>query len=340
MTNAPNPAHILQVGLGFWASKTLLSAVEIDLFTELAEGSQSRAELETKLALHPRSSADFLDTLVALGFLAREGDGDRARYANTPETALFLDRRGPAYVGGLLKMASARLYAVWGSLLEGLRTGRPQNEIAKGGDFFETVYSNPAALEEFLSAMAGISAGPCMALAEKFDFGRYKTLTDAGGASGVLAMCVARRHPHIKATTIDLPPVAPIAKRAIAAAGLAERIEVASGDFFRDPLPRADVITMGHILHDWDLDEKKKLIRAAYDALPEGGAFIAVDTIIDDARRENAFGLLMSLNMLMETPGGFDYTGADFARWCREIGFSRVEVLPLGGPTSAAIAIK
>jgi len=156
----------------------------------------------------------------------------------------------------------------------------------------------------------------------------------------VLSMALASHHPHLECTTYDLPVVAPIAERAIAAAGLSDRVSVASGDFFANGLPSADVITMGLILHDWNLDRKLHLIRSAYDALPDGGAFIVVENLIDDARRENAFGLMMSLNMLIEFGDAFDYTGADFAGWCRDIGFSDVEVLPLAGPASAGVAYK
>jgi hypothetical protein len=134
--------------------------------------------------------------------------------------------------------------------------------------------------------------------------------------------------------------VEPIAERNIAAAGLSDRVAVASGDFFEDPLPNADVITMGLILHDWDLDRKMQLIGSAYEALPEGGALIVIENLIDDARRENAFGLMMSLNMLIEFGDAFDYTGSDFAGWCREVGFRDVEILPLTGPSSAGIAYK
>jgi hypothetical protein len=336
-----DPGQILQLGLGFWASKTLLSAVELGLFTQLGDGPKSRHELESRLGLHSRSSRDFLDALVALGLLTRDGNADAARYANTPETAAFLDAKSPMFIGGLLEMANQRLYPFWNDLTEALRSGLPQNEIkTTGKPVFEAIYADPDRLEQFVRAMGGITTGPALALADKHDFSRYRTLVDAGGASGVLSICIAKRHPHLRAITVDLPPVEPIARRTIAAAGLSERIEAASVDFFAEPLPKADVVTMGKILHDWALPEKLKLVRAAYDALPKGGAFIAIDSIIDDGRRENAFGLLMSLNMLIETPGGFDYTGADFARWCRRAGFSRIEVLPLAGPTSAAIAIK
>lgn len=118
------------------------------------------------------------------------------------------------------------------------------------------------------------------------------------------------------------------------------RIEVVSGDFFEDELPKADVVTMSNILHDWNLEKKKILVRKAYEARPEGGAFIAIENLIDDARRENAFGLLMSLNMLIEFGDAFDYTGENFREWCSEAGFRRFEVIPLAGPTSAAVAYK
>ena len=188
--------------------------------------------------------------------------------------------------------------------------------------------------------MTGFQAGNFMMLAEKFDFSKYKTVSDIGGALGLLSRIVAQRHPHLGFNTFDLPPVAPHAQQRVDDAGLTDRIQVVAGDFFADNLPKADVVTMGNILHDWNLEQKKVLIKKAYDALPEGGAFIAIENLIDDARRENLFGILMSLNMLIETGDGFDYTGADFRNWCSEIGFKRFEVIPLAGPTSAAIAYK
>ena len=191
-----------------------------------------------------------------------------------------------------------------------------------------------------MNAMSGISAGNFMALAKKFDFSKYETLCDVGGATGQLSVFVAREHANIECTTFDLSVVAPIAEKNIAAAQLSARVKVATGDFFQDELPKADVITMGMILHDWNLENKKVLIKAAYDALPEGGCFIAIENIIDDARRENAFGLMMSLNMLIEFGEAFDFTAADFRGWCEEAGFKKFDVIPLAGPASAAVAYK
>jgi predicted O-methyltransferase YrrM len=338
---ALDPSQIIQVGLGFWASKTLLSAVELELFTQLGGEELTGAELGERLGLHPRGTYDFLDTLLALGFLERDGAGPDGRYRNTAETAAFLDRRRPTYVGGLLEMCNSRLYRFWGDLTEGLQTGQPQNEIRQTGtSMFEELYRDEARLEQFMDAMRGIQMGNFHALAERFDFSRYERVCDVGGATGQLSLTLATRHPHLRCTSFDLPVVEPIAKRTIEAAGLSDRVRTAAGDFFTDPLPTADVITMGNILHDWNLDGKLHLIRHAYEALSAGGALIAIENIIDDDRRENAFGLMMSLNMLIEFGDAFDYTGNDFAGWCTEIGFRNVEIVPLNGPTSAAIAYK
>ena len=336
-----SPARIMEVGMGFWPSKVLLSAIELRLFTELGARAMTGGELQAALQLHPRANPDFLDTLVALGFLHRDGDGAVARYRNTEETALFLDRASPQFIGGFLEMANARLYPFWGDLTDGLRTGQPQNEIKHtGASMFAELYSKPDRLELFMDAMTGISAGNFRAFAEKFDFSRYLTLCDVGGATGQLSMLAAQRHPHLQCTSLDLPAVTEIASRKIAAAGLADRVTARSLDFFAKPLPKADVITMGMVLHDWNLEKKLHLVRAAYEALPPGGAFVVVENLIDDARRENAFGLMMSLNMLIEFGEAFDFTATDFFGWCREAGFRTMEVIPLGGPASAGVAYK
>ena len=339
--NALTPARIMEVGMAFWPAKVLLSAIKLGLFTELGSWSKTAGELREALGLHQRSEPDFFDTLVALRFLERDGDGSEAKYRNTPETALFLDRNSPAFMGGFLEMANDRLYPYWGDLEEGLRTGKPQNELKNGGaGMFEELYSKPERLEQFMDAMAGISATNFHALAEKFDFSRYKTLCDVGGAAATLSTIVATKHPHLRCVSADLPAATAIAAKKIEAAGLTHCVEVTDIDFFRDDLPKADVITMGMILHDWNLEKKMMLVKKAYDALPEGGAFIVIESLIDDARRENAFGLMMSLNMLIEFGEAFDYTGADFDRWCREVGFKRTEVMHLTGPASAGIAYK
>ena len=334
----PDPGHILQTGLAFWASKTLLSAVEMEVFTELAKHPANAQTLQGRLGLHPRSARDFFDALVALGFLLRDENGV---YSNTPATELYLDRRKPSYIGGMLEMCNHRLFRFWADLTEALRTGEPQNEVKHGSPkLFETLYADPARLKEFLRAMTGISRGANMTIARQFPWAQYKTVVDAGTAQGDLVAQIALANPDIQGIGFDLPEVAPIFEDYIAEHGLGSRVRFEAGSFFNDPLPKADVVTMGHILHDWDLEQKRLLVRRAYEALPDGGAFIVYDALIDDERRTNAFGLMMSLNMLIETPGGFDYTGADCCAWMREAGFRETRVEHLVGPDSMVIGIR
>lgn len=341
MNEQLDPSHIMQTATAFWGSKVLLTAVELDLFTVLGDGTSSASQLGERLGLHPRGTYDFFDALVSLKFLDREGDGPEGKYKNTPQTAAFLNKKSPTYIGGLPQMLNARLFGFWNDLGTALKTGKPQNEIKRGQkSIFEELYSNQASLGQFLDAMTGFQAANFAALAEKFDFSKHKTVSDVGGALALLSRIVGARHPHLTFTSFDLPPVAPLAQKHIKAGGMESRITAVAGDFFKDDLPKADVVTMGNILHDWNLEKKKILIRKAFEALPQGGAFIAIENIIDDARRENTFGLLMSLNMLIESDDAFDYTGADFRGWCGEAGFKGFELLPLAGPTSAVIAYK
>jgi len=333
----PQPDHIMQVGLGFWASKTLLSAVEMELFTELAKQPADLETLQRRLGLHQRSARDFFDALVALKFLERR-DG---RYYNTPSTDFFLDKGKPSYIGGILEMANRRLYPFWSYLTTALRTGLPQNEV-KGGnpDVFAAIYAEPAQLREFLKSMSGISRAANLAIAGGFPWSKYHNVVDVGTAQGDLIVQVALANPYIEGIGFDLPEVQPIFEEFVEANGLSGRVKFTPGSFMDQPLPKGDVVMMGHILHDWSLEIKRMLVHKAYEALVDGGAYIVYESIIDDDRLVNAFGLLMSLNMLIETPGGFDYTGADCSEWMKQAGFRETRVEHLVGPDSMVIGIK
>jgi len=331
-----SPENIFKVGLGFWGSKVLLSAIELGLFTRLAQPPLSEAALREQLGLHSRSTHDFLDALVALGFLQREN----GLYCNSPDADQYLDKNKPTYLGGIFEMANARLYDFWNSLTEALRTGQPQNESKHGGELFEVLYSDPKRLKGFLQAMTGLSRESGKAIAQKFPWARYEHFIDIGAAQGGVPVQLALAHPHLRGGGYDLPQVGPIFQEYVVSHGLADRIQFHPGNFMQDPLPEAQVLLMGHILHDWDLAQKKQLLSKAYAALPQGGALIVHEAIIDDERRKNAFGLLMSLNMLIETPGGFDFTGADCMGWMKEVGFKEAYVEPLSGPDSMVVGVK
>lgn len=337
----PSPDQIMQVGSGFWPSKVLLAAVDLGLFTHLADGGLRASEIERKLDLHPRATRDFLDALLSLGFLEREGVENDPLYRNTPETGAFLNEADPRYIGGALDIFNNLIYEKWANLEESLKTGEPRSIIEESGEsFFDELYSDPERLKEFMEGMAGLSAGNFHAFVEEFDFSDYETMTDVGGALGNLSRLVAQRESHLSVTTLDLPPVTELAEQKIRNDGLGDRIEAVARDFTEEPIPDADLVTASLILHGENLQGKKMLIDKIYDAVNAGGTFVAIDNIIDDERRENTFGLLMSLNMLIQFGDAFDYTGAQFEQWATEAGFDDVEISHLNGPTSMAIAHK
>ena len=331
-----SPDDIMRLGMAFWGSKALLSAVDLGVFTALAERSLECGELATRLGIHERSARDFFDALVALNMLVRDGD----RYGNTRAADFFLDRNKPSYIGGFLELANNRLYSMWDALTVGLRSGKPQTDTKDGGELFETLYADPEKLAEFLGAMTGISIGVSKALAEKFPWQEYKSFVDIGCAQGCALVQVALRHAHLTGGGFDLPPVGPIFDTYVKSMGLEHRLRFHAGDFFVDEMPPADVLIMGHILHNWNSEQKKLLLEKAYGAVSPGGALVAYEWLIDEERRDNALSLLMSLHMLMETPGGNNFTGSECCAWMHEAGFSETRVEHLLGPSSMVVGMK
>jgi hypothetical protein len=335
--DAPPPDHIMEVGFGFQASKTLLAAVSLGVFDALAAGPKTRAELEDDLGLHPRASSDFLDALVALDLLDRDG----GQYRNTLATDTYLVSDRPSYLGGSLEMANDRLYGFWENLEEALRTGQTQNELEDNEThpFEGVVYQDDAILEQFLEAMTGLSLGVANALATTFPWHEYDTVVDLGTSEGVVPKRIAEENDHVTAVGVDLPRVEPYFRAFTGDSPATDRIEFRRGDFFADePLPPADVYVLGHILHDWGLDEKREILRKVAEAVEPGGAIVVYGTMIDEERREAETALLMSLNMLVETPDGFDYTPSQCIEWLHEAGFEGGEAKALPGPERMVLA--
>jgi len=332
----PTPDHLIEIGFGFQASKTLLSAVTLGVFDALSDTPQTKEQLEDVLGLHQRSSADFFDALVALGVLNRE-DGV---YRNTPEAEAFLVSGKPSYIGGMFEMANDRLYPFWSDLEEGLKTGQPTNELEDEYSHpFEAIYETDDRLEQFVGAMTGMSMGVANVLAHEFPWQEYETVLDLGTSEGIVPKRIAEENDHIRAIGVDLPRVEPHFQELTGESPGADRIEFRSGDFFgEEPLPDADVYVLGHILHDWSLDERQQILDKVAAGVNDGGAVIVYGTMIDKDRRENEMGLLMSLNMLVESPNGFDYTHSECIEWLREAGFTDPRIEQLPGPESMVVA--
>ena len=325
MSSTDSLKGILELGYAFRGAKALMSAVEFGVFTALAEGPLEGDALRHRLGLAERGARDFFDALVALGLLYRDGAG---QYANSPAADLHLDARKESYVGGLFENLNAREYPLWATLTEALRTGRPQTGFETYAHF-GPLFSDPQRLAFFVKAMTSASHAPARALANKFPWDRYETFVDVGTAQGCVPAQIALAHPHLTGAGFDLPILGATFERYVKERDLSERIRFVPGDFFVDPLPPADVLIMGRVLHNWDLGKKRMLLQKAFAALPPGGALIAYERLIDDARSTSATGLLSSLNMLILTEGGFDFTAADCTGWMRDAGFREARCEPL-----------
>jgi hypothetical protein len=330
------PDDILEIGFAFRKSRALLSAIEFGVFTVLADGPLAEGALAARLGIHERGARDFLDTLVSLGLLERDG---ASHYANAPMAAAYLDARQPSYLGGLFEYLNERMYPAWAKLTSALRTGKPQaGPSAAGG--FSTFYSDGAAADSFLRGMTGASLLVGRALAGSFPWTEHSTFADVGTAQGGIAVEIARAHPHLRGIGFDLSSVERPFNDYVRGSGVRERVSFQAGDFFKDPLPRVDVLILGRVLHNWDVPIRQMLLDKAHAALPRDGALVVHDALIDDARQERPHCMLSSLNMLIQTAGGSEYTAADCRGWMQAAGFTRTRVVPLAAMQTAVIATK
>jgi hypothetical protein len=339
MPDGPSPQNIFTVGYSYIAARALFSANELGVFTALAEEPRSGDTLVRALDLHPRGAKALLDTLVSLGLLDREGED---LYRNTPEGDRFLVKGRADYAGGLLDLLGGHVWHNVNGLTDTIRTGREQSKSrdTENGNVFDELYGNEELLKTFVTAMSALSIEPSHALTTAFPWHDYRSVVDIGTAEGRFPVTLARAHSHLAVGGFDLPPIGPIFTDYVARNGLADRISFTPGDFFADDLPSADVLVMGHVLHDWDLPEKKTLLRKAFEALPQHGALVVYEAIIDDDRRTNVLGLLTNLAMLTETSAGSDYTAAECTAWMREAGFARCSVEQLTASHSMVVGYK
>jgi SAM-dependent methyltransferase len=312
------PAGIIRLGNMFCDAKALLTAVELNLFTVLDEkGSATQEEIRTTLELHGRGLSDWLNLLTALGVLEREN----GRYSNGTGAASFLVRGKPSYVGGFLERSNRNLYPAWGRLSTALRTGEQQS-----GSNFEEVTKNQHILRQFVGMMDGLTNVVGPELAQKFDWSAHASVLDVGGARGNLCSIIVKEHPHLAGHVFDLPAMAPLFDEKVAEYGLTGKVVFTGGSFFTDPLPSADVVVMGHVLHDWDREQRAALVAKAFEAVNPGGALVIYDRMLDD-EPNHIENLVISLDMLLVTDGGEEYPASEIVALADKLG-ATTEVSP------------
>ena len=321
---------LLQMAADFYRWRTVLFAIELDLFTVLGAAPATENEVRERFGLDERGTGHFLDALVAVDLLTRTGD----RYTTTALSAEFMDSGKASYLGRFLNLADDR----WARVGDGLRTGEPQNGTRNVSSMFTEQHRDLAAWRAYYGGMDALNGPSGVALAHAFDWSSVKRVTDIGGARGNLSANLVKEHPHLQATVFDLPPVREVFTEHITELGLTDQVKFRGGDFFNDPLPESDVVVFGHVLHDWGVPERKVLARKAFEAVAPGGYALVYDTMINSDRPDNANPLVVSINMMLCTPGGSEYTPEEGARWFTDAGFATVTWTPLINDDTLLIA--
>jgi ubiquinone/menaquinone biosynthesis C-methylase UbiE len=323
----PSPIPLMQLISGFWASKTLAAAVELDLFSQISGKGVNIAELSKLLGLQARPAEMLLSGCASLGLLEKRND----RYVNTALAEEYLVRGRPGYFGGVVTMLDKRLYLPWSRLTEALKTNRAQTWGDAPG-LFEAIARSPEEQRLFTEAMHSFSTQSGKALASGCDFAPYRQMLDVGGGSGAYCIEAARRHTHLRAVVFDLEPALKIAREKIEEAKLSDRIQTQAGNFFTEELPRgSDLILLSMILHDWTPEKNRAILRKCYAALPSGGAIMVAELMMEDDKTGPPSAALMSLNMLIETEGQ-NYTWGEYSEWLEQAGFRGLRRIPIDSP--------
>jgi acetylserotonin N-methyltransferase len=333
----PDPAVVFDLLEAFRGSKAMFAAVRLGVFDALETSTKPAAALGSELGVNADALGRLLDACVALRLLQRVGDG----YANTPVASAYLCRSSPHRMTGYLNYSDEVLWKLWGNLEDAIREGthRWQQTFGWDGPIFAHFFRTEERRREFLLGMHGYGQVSSPRVAAAFDLGRYRQLVDLGGATGHLALAACQRYPQLRAVVFDLPGVIPLANEIIAASPVAGRVTARPGDFFTDPLPAADLYSMGRILHDWSEEKIHALLRKVFDHLPHGGGLLVAEKLIDDDRSGPLSAQLQSLNMLLVTEGK-ERTPSEYTALLREAGFAEVEFARTHSPLDAILATK
>lgn len=330
-----SPGQLIKMTIADCSAKVLQSAVRLGVFSVLADGPADAAGVAEAAGLHPRLATDFLDSLAALGLLERDGDS----YRNAAIADAYLVQGRSGYLGGFVELTDQTLYETWNRLTDALRTGEPQRLDPDKGGFFGDKHTDPERMKRFLSGLDAFSDRMGTELADRIDWSAYRSFVDVGGARGNLAAVLVQTHPHLAASCFDLERTRPLFTEHVGRLGLAERISFAGGDFFADRVPAADVLVLGHILHGFDDEMRKSLLRKLFDSVNPGGRVLIYDRMIDDDRSDPD-RLLSSLHMRLVSESGSEYRAADCQTWLREAGFTTITAEPFLDTHTLVIGVK
>lgn len=316
-------AVVIDLIEAFRRSKTMFAAVSLGVFDRLGGDGRTSADLAAELGADEGALERLLDGCRGLGLLDKTGSGT---YRNTEAASTYLRRESPETLAGYVLYSDRVLYRLWGDLEGAVREGT--HRWGGAADLFSNFFATEETKRDFLAGMHGFGRLSSPVVAAAFDLSRYRRMADLGGATGHLALALKERYPAMDVCVFDLPAVVGSAKtRAIA------------GDFFADPLPEADLYALGRILHDWPDDKVRRLLARIFEALPEGGALLVAERLLDGDKAGPVPALMQSLNMLVCTEGK-ERTEAEYAALLTGAGFRSVQARRTASPLDAILAVK
>ncbi len=339
--NSVDPTPVLDLITAFRRSKTLFAALELGVFEALDGSDQvegrSLDQLQVELRCDRGALERLLDACVGLQLLRRVG----ARYTNTELTKVYLCQSSPQRLSGYIRFSNEVSWKLWTHLEDAVREGTHRWKQTYGGDgpIFSHFFRTEQTKREFLMGMHGFGVISSPKVVRAFDLSRFKTLADLGAATGHLVIAACETYGELQGTVFDLPDAIPLAREIVALSDAKARIDFVAGDFFSDALPPADLYALGRIIHDWNETKIERLLQRIYAALPEGGALLIAEKLINPERDGPDWGQMQDLNMLCCTEGR-ERTLAEYTELLKSNGFRAVEGKITGAPVDAILAIK
>ncbi len=335
--SAPDPSIIFDLLEAFRRSKTMFAALALGVFDALESQPHSAQSLAEALKLDAGALERLLDGCVCLQVLRKTGD----LYENTPTASAYLCERSPTRMTGYLNYSNTILWKIWGNLEGAVREGtnRWQETFGWDGPIFSSFFKTDAAMREFLMGMHGQGLLSSPEVVRAFDLSRFSRLVDLGGATGHLVIAACEHYPHLRGAVFDLPETGNLAREIVAQSPAASRIDVIAGDFFVDELPASDLYSLGRILHDWSEARGLTLLKRIYARLPDGGALLVAEKLLDDTKTAPRWAVMQNLGMLLYTEGK-ERTFAEYKQMLMQAGFTEIRSATTASPLDGILAVK
>lgn len=333
----PDPSPVIDLIEAFRRSKAMFAAVELGLFDRLGERATNAETLARGMHIPAGALERLLDACVGLGFLEKQGSTySCARVAET-----YLRRSSRQALAGYILYSNRVLYPMWGNLEDAVREGshRWSQTFHFEGPLFSHFFKTEESKRDFLAGMHGLGLLSSPRVVAAFDLSRFRRLVDLGGGTGHLALAACERYPHLRAAVLELPAVLEVAKEFVSRSPEAHRVELLPGDFFSDPLPEADLFSLGRIVHDWSEEKIGALLRRIYDRLASEGGLLLAEKLLDEDKSGPLSALVQSLNMLVCTEGK-ERTFTEYTRLLHDVGFAKVDGRRTGAGLDAILATK